>query len=60
MGLRERRYHNTMGDLETIAPIFGLIGVVMILGYLIPVILGHIDDARISKTQTNKQTSKNL
>ncbi|MDH3341070.1 MAG: hypothetical protein OEL84_07275 [Nitrosopumilus sp.] len=46
-----------MGDLETIAPIFLLMGLVLILGYLVPVVLGRIDDIRTAKTQ-NKENLK--
>jgi hypothetical protein len=43
-----------MSDLDAIAPIFLLIGSVLILGYLTPVILGYNDDKRIQKDSTPK------
>ena len=43
-----------MGDFKTVAPIFSLIGLALILGYLVPVVLGHIDDIRIARTQTKE------
>lgn len=46
-----------MGDLETIAPIFLLMGLVLILGYLVPVVLGRIDDIRTARVQ-NKENQK--
>jgi len=46
-----------LGDLETIAPIFLLMGLVLILGYLVPVVLGRIDDIRTTRVQ-NKENQK--
>ena len=43
-----------MGELETVAQIFMLMGLVLILGYMIPVILGHIDDKRMAKARTKE------
>ena len=44
----------TLGELETVAPIFLLMGSVLILGYLVPVVLGRIDDLRTARTQTKE------
>ena len=52
----------TLGDFEdfmSVSPVFLLMGSVLILGYLIPIILGHIDDRRIQKDSTTTPTLKN-
>lgn len=41
----------TMSDLAAIFPIFIMIAIVIISGYLVPVILGKVDDRKTEKIE---------